>query len=689
MGFSLLDNQRAAFEQLKPNPVFPIHNGPIMRAIEDLDHTTFEDCYVPHPRHEDVGLRSALYGSKIFDDPMFGHHESCILNYALNDMKETLVFIGSVGSGKSTVLKNVKRLIEKYNDVAGKLIPVRIDLNAKKSDMETVHADKGQGALEAFVDATVRGKIIGALEFHVRSRSEMNEHMWKTEHDLSTARITSSAFDDLKDAEYAMEHRAKALAVFYDSPNFVHALARLIVAQTGKRVLLMIDNIDPCNHAVQEKLLWIAHKYQADPNVGILVSVRESTYNLLKPGISALSPPELRLPLPDIRQILKRRSTFLETLLERARTSEAYNEILASEGLLGVDTGALVLAMLNAVLSDDVVEEIEWLSDFNARLALKFLPMYLSSPYVHSGPFVSQVSHERQDELAESDIPGHVLVQSIITNNRKTYNGRSTYPTVMNIWCDASAEYPWSHFSQMIVLRIIASGSVSVNALDQKLDDLFLRCNVALEYFESNIRRITLRLLNHWLLRTPTFLTEHRHASLDVDAHGVGPNQRGVRRQRPLEGEELLEISYAGRYYIYGSDNRQLPLAYRLEYFSYIKDHILFDRRIRAVSCITKPRLSDRLVNSVVAASEILAKEDMMYEFVSSDTETWERYKDAVLVGDGQEPSLLSSPFRKSFATVLESIERNAPEHAVRNARQQFEQYLDELTKVEQRWLGS
>jgi|GEM_PF-6775628 len=628
MAHTLLRGERPGRRQT--NRIYDLLNKQFVRIFDDFDgDPMIESCYVPELAPDADGLRE-IYGAAIVDDPLFSTIAKDVLTFAAIEDTSTLVLSGPVGSGKTAALRSVERLVRKHSPLKQRVQLLRINLNAAKSDLEEAAAN-GPVELQAALRQSVMRKIRERLDVVVDEKEAFYKHAWQ--HDQWFMGYRSICTEvHMPTAEERREYRTARLKEYVDTKDFVYHMARYALTELDVVMVMVLDNLDPLDRVAHEALLWMAEELRERGRFRIVLSMRDNTRAAMGVTIDALAPLSVNVREPNIARILEKRAAFLLDDCKSPKTKQGIEAKLTDYGLTGIATDELVQLFIEAALPDAVLEDLSRFSNHNARMALDMVRTHFASPYIQSERLagIMRVLHEDHHRLHEPELPAHLFVQSVVTENRDTFGDDSTFDTVVNVWGDQFEQGTHaSQFCGLLLLNAIqrAQSPITLGSIRDTFDMTFHGNSQLGEEYDEVLERWMVRLVNGRLVQTPEFLSAARH--------------------HRLKDHSELVLSLCGRFYLE-------ELAYRLEYFGYMKDSLPTRVRVQAISSKVRPFFTQRLENSLLMIQYLLDEEVQWYQQIKGDPQDWANFVDRLVFRSPEDdvPELIAHRFVRCFGRL-------------------------------------
>lgn len=643
---TLIDARNPTNHARPGNPLFKPFNSIFVETwkIAPATEQVHQQFYVPTPSPPDPDFYSFLGLDPEIVHPLIGEYETDIFNYVAGNGNEVLIVLGTVGTGKTTLVKNFDLLCRKH--ASSKVITILVNFNTQRSAFERLLSTSGESVLQLAATRYLTDRILSRVSDLVDPHGDdFWEYAWGHADAFARFRVRSTIEQELytSDSEW---RRARQLE-FRDSPEYLTTLLRYISRTLKMPVVIFCDNVDPLPGSTCEAILWAAESVCNTGGAKVVATMRPNVYRAIGHRIDALNNIRLRLKPSSLLEILRRRTDFNRKKIDDASKDSRLQVMLKTYGLQGKDAVELFDAMASAFLSPDIADEIDRLSNNNRRLGFDILIQYLKSSYIHTDAMLNKMRHLfRNPAKVELDVPTHVLVQAAVAQNYDTHFPlENKLPCIANIWCDASFERPLGYFAQLMLLSFVSNQPEEVSCATiveamSPIVDLFTDGG----HSKSIIHRLFERAITCLCLESPDVLVIDRGS-------GVPPGGRLV--MTPL-GRHILR-----------------RMAFELEYFSYIKDSIEFGAdRPNAASAIDEPSFHGRFKESCRMAEWLVAQETDMWEKLSKDRGALRRFVNdfAARDVDGQ---LL--PFTSGFLAPFQRLIREQPHRILADETARFQ----------------
>ncbi len=229
--------------------------------------------------------------------------------------------------------------------------------------------------------------------------------------------------------------------------RFLSKLAQLLYSKRLARFILVFDNVDQLDLALQEKVIQMAHAKMSDFNAFVVMSMWEETYFSSKRTGRALSTIRT-VPLQIARQstsavIVKR----LEYLIKQVRSGKEALALL-NEDLCDKRTFCSFLELILRSLlvrNQQVRMFLELVALGNIRSALEMFHAFLTAGSFDTKKVIAFM--HKDDEYL---VPKHEFIKSVMLGSKRYYSERTS--SILNLFAIGDVEHP-SHFTRLRLLE--------------------------------------------------------------------------------------------------------------------------------------------------------------------------------------------------------------------------------------------
>jgi len=290
----------------------------------------------------------------------------------------------------------------------------------------------------------------------------------------------------------------------------------------GKKIFLVIDNVDHFGRKTQEKIFGLSTALMADFQCGIIMSARDYTvpFAFRHMPLSAYEPRFLHLALPDPKKVIQKR---VEYLLETDYVEKIFNilgkdriEVIAPSGSRLVFEKPQLKREFNIILNallniERIVDLLQNLSDYDMRALLKMVRVVLSSGYLFPE------ERERRDEVREGD-----FLRAMMCGNNPYYFPDDESAMVLNLFDDNNPIFEGNN-----LIRLRAIQAISTFGKKALVSDV-LKFMVSLGYPEDRVNDVLQLLIDFDLIESPY------HEGSNIKKDNI----------------EVLKLTFAGYYYL-------------------------------------------------------------------------------------------------------------------------------------------
>lgn len=403
-------------------------------VIEDLGRTTelerhfLESCYCesgPLTQYSLVGknLVAARYaalfpagevGSRVQPiNPKRGNSKAepfteQVLQEAL--ARRPVVLVGDVGVGKTTFLKHL--MLVSGKDVFSKAISIYFDLGTKGALSTTTK--------DAFLDQ-IESTLRDDLGINLSSKL-LIEELYKRE-----LKDYDEGFNsDLKELDPA-RFLAERIALIRKLSDKRETHLRLVLEHTVRakkcQSVIIIDNADQRNFAVQQEAFLIAQELADSWNSLVFLALRPQTFHASKRtgALSAYPTKIFVIPPPKLEDAIQKRLEFSLKMAEGQIPLKNYGGVT-----LHIDSLAkLITSLLRSLVKNrELYEFIVNVSGGNVRLAVELVSKYLGSPNVESEKIVKIIA-----EQGSYDVSLHEFTKAALLSEYSHFQEESSSAT--------------------------------------------------------------------------------------------------------------------------------------------------------------------------------------------------------------------------------------------------------------------
>ena len=237
-------------------------------------------------------------------------------------------------------------------------------------------------------------------------------------------------------------------------PDHLHTIVDYLKKNIGKRVILVLDNMDQKSPPLQDKLYQVGHEFVYSCGLVVVVSIREATWWRMtrSPSFNAFASREFHVKAQPIDLILEKRLAFLR---KRLSSSKVSFPAPGGKTLDVADFDRFTQLIRRSLLSEDadpnVLECITAISNGNIREQLDMFYSFLVSGQTKIDEyFWDYARHEK------TRIPFHEVLHSILYEDHKFFD-ESAGRRFMNVF-EPSAQTKASHLTALRILNYLHSG---------------------------------------------------------------------------------------------------------------------------------------------------------------------------------------------------------------------------------------
>lgn len=474
----------------------------LLEEIEDnptLKSSFYNECYVPleaNNRHLLLSKRviSSRY-RRAGDDGVAPSALEAIArpdpagDLQLNDAalqgvagSRPIVVIGDVGVGKTSFFENLYEKLEQ----------------TEKANTYFIHVNLGVKAnLSSDVKSFVLTEIPEVLKREYGIDIDSNDFA-NSVHHSEMKRFDGSVKGALKDIDpgaYQRERIAYLSQLVGHRDSHLHAALGHLSKGRGKQIILVMDNADQRNLAIQQEAFLIAQELAATRNLLVFVALRPSTFYASKTtgALSGYQNKILTISPPPADEVVQRRLAFAVRVAQGK---------VAPAALAGIrlQLGSVVAFLTSTLRSIKTSEPIRlFLSNItggNTRSVIELITAFVGSPNVDSRKII-----EIEEQTGNYHVPLHEFTKHALLGEFAYYNSQSSL-VACNIY-DTSAADPREHFLCALLVSYLSS-NVGIRDSDGFLSGTAVSAELTKHGFlEEQIRHSLRRAATARLIETP------------------------------------------------------------------------------------------------------------------------------------------------------------------------------------------
>lgn len=235
------------------------------------------------------------------------------------------------------------------------------------------------------------------------------------------------------------------------SPEHLRVIVNYLRKNVGKRVIIVLDNMDQKSPELQDKLYQIGHEFVYSCGLVVVVSFRESTFRRMTrlPTFNAVASREFHVKAQPVDLILEKRLTFLRSRLSAHRLS------LSAPGekrLDVLDFDRFIQLIRRSLLSEEadprILECINAVSNGNIREQLDMVYSFLVSGQTKIDEYFWDYARK-----ATARIPFHEVLHSVLYEDHKFFD-EGAGRRFMNVF-EPSPRTRASHFASLRILAYL------------------------------------------------------------------------------------------------------------------------------------------------------------------------------------------------------------------------------------------
>ncbi|WP_081076714.1 hypothetical protein [Burkholderia cepacia] len=274
-----------------------------------------------------------------------------------------------------------------------------------------------------------------------------------------------------------------------------------------KQIVLVLDNADQRNFAIQQEAFLIAQELAATRNLTVFVALRPSTFYLSKTtgALSAYQNKILTISPPPADEVIQRRLIFAARVAEGKVAPAALSGIRLNLGNIAL---FLKTTLLSIRTNDAIKQFISNITGGNTRSVIELITGFFGSPNVDSRKIV-----EIENTTGDYKIPLHEFTKHALLGEYAYFNSQSS-TVAYNIF-DISSADTREHFLGSLIVAFLSSNMGTVDNDGFVHGASIISEMSRLGFIVDQIRFALRRLATKRLIETP-----HAHyREIPVDDH--------------------------------------------------------------------------------------------------------------------------------------------------------------------------
>ncbi|MFH1371181.1 MAG: P-loop NTPase fold protein [Planctomycetota bacterium] len=237
------------------------------------------------------------------------------------------------------------------------------------------------------------------------------------------------------------------------SPEHLKTIVDYLKSRIGKRVIVVLDNMDQKSPELQDKLYQIGNELVYNCSLIVVVSIRESTFRRITRSatFNAFASREFHVKAQPVDLILEKRLAFLRNRLSKNKVS-----IPISAGTVDIlDLDRFIQLIRRSLLSGQadsrILECITAISNGNIREQLNMFYSFLVSGQTKIEDYFWNYARNKT-----ACIPFHEVMHSILYEDHKFFDEGASH-RFMNIFEPSPGRHA-SHFTSLRILSYLHKG---------------------------------------------------------------------------------------------------------------------------------------------------------------------------------------------------------------------------------------
>ncbi|MFZ7132428.1 MAG: hypothetical protein ACOWWR_08735 [Eubacteriales bacterium] len=445
--------------------------------------------------------------------------EFLLENLPKSTNKNTYLIINDVGSGKTTYIHHFFRITLAELNLDNIIDAIIIDMRDLGAEEKITYE-----SLENFVHS----KIYSYLNENYVNISQPNIEIGEML--FSKELIPFAALIEIKkiqgDAEYRDYIFNKVDKFIEDKRLFNCARIRYLLdgfsdnQDYGRNIFVVLDNVDHYDQKTQETLFGLSVKIQNELGVCIIMSARDYTMPSIfrHHALCAFAPRFLHLALPNTKLLIQKRVNYIfkSDVLENIFQTSGKDEFMIRSHNKSFKVSKKYLRqqisniMYGMITNREIIEHLEYLSDYDIRSMLEMIRVALSSGYL------LPVEWDRPERIRKRD-----FLRALMCGNNPYYIPNDPNTKIINLFDNNEPTYCGNNLIRLRTLQV-----VQMYGDKSKIKDI-LDFMSSICYEKERVRRV----LNE-LIKTDLIETTHQ-VGITADDDG-----------------ELLKLTNSGHFYL-------------------------------------------------------------------------------------------------------------------------------------------
>jgi len=428
-----------------------------------------------------------------------------------------IVIVGSKGAGKTTFINYLFK--EKINKETVNRHPyVYVDFRRYFNHDKSVNTEKvAEDILENLYE--------NYPELKLHSNKVLKRIYFK-----EIRRNDDSIWEDLKENN-TIEYNRKLNEFFEKKTNqkleHLEFLAKFLIRERGKRLLLIFDNADQFDSSLQERVFLFANSINRTAHCGVIVSLREGYYYKWRnlPPFDAFESNVYHITAPRYNEVLQARINYTLNKLELngktiGTSAKGFKVELDNNYIY-----EFLLSLKNSLFSEansPIVDFLNYSSFPNIREGLRLFKLFLISGYTDVTEYIMRVRYSQKEKHVS--IPFHEFFKAMGLNNKLYYNHEIS--VISNIFypVDGSDD----HFLKIWILKYLQKlldngGNATKYALVSSLLEFFLEYGYKLNTLNQSLSD----LVKNELIETDDIISDTEWKSLSSTDFNICLSAKG------------------------------------------------------------------------------------------------------------------------------------------------------------------
>lgn len=504
----------------EPDPAWWLYSEILSDVFGEIidKNSLLQDCYceIRTRKFDESFIKSVTTGipGAIFCDPDINPNDFLSEYLPKTNLNNPILILGDVGTGKSTYVHHFFKVTLKRLKLDEKILSIILDLkNRFIPPTELRH----------FIDDGIHNYLEKYSVF-IEPSIELSKSLFADE--IRSNFALYNKLRELSEKEYELRVTNDILDLKRNQHLYNVARIKYLNRKLQKQLFIVIDNVDHHARDYQVAVFNICRTLMEDYGCPFILTTRYYTFPVAYKyiGLSSFQPRFLNLSLPDTKDMLKRRTDYLFQLnfedTVKSKIKKDCIKVFIKGRVEEVRVGDLkdrLNKILDALLTEKVMEMLLRLSDYDLRMFLKMVKIALSSQFIYPP------EREARDRNGEMYVRYFDLLKAIMQGNNWYYDPtRRESLIILNLFCTGDKGYDGNNLLRIRILQCL--DCFGDNIYIGKVYE-FMR---SIGYEESRVKEEMEMFLQLDLVESPV------NEGYDLKIHNI----------------QFLQLTHAGKYYL-------------------------------------------------------------------------------------------------------------------------------------------